>query len=238
MALYSQMLFHLLLTDYSADHGIYLQLCSLDTASWLSSELSSSNAPAEYWTRKLQSFCHSCSLFKMAFCECNFPIFIHFRLACSCISEDCTRLFLLQFWHRVVSPPILFWADCWRTPPKRSRLTRVSLRYILRHASRIRNGFKSFVWLHLLLLFTQWRVYVFFTLHLQLFMYGGRDFPATFPSRYAHTRLSFASAPLLLHAVYCVCVTVSKKWMKVWCNVSLIPSKTIRRDYARCVTFL
>jgi len=113
MALYSQMLFNLLITDYSADHASYLQLCSLFPASWLSSELDSSNAPAEYWTRKLQFFCHSCSLFKRAFCECNFPIFIHLRPACSCISGDCIRPFLLQPWHCVVAPPILFspWPD-------------------------------------------------------------------------------------------------------------------------------
>jgi len=42
-------------------------------------------------------------------------------------------------------------------------------------------------------------------------MYGGRDFPASFPTRYAHKRLSFASAPLLFNAVDCVCVTVSRK---------------------------
>ena len=77
--------------------------------------------------------------------------------------------------------------------------------------TKVRNDFKSFVSLHLLLLFTQWRVYVFFTLPLQLFRYGVREFPAIFPSRYAHKRLSFTSAPLLFHAVDCVCVTVSQK---------------------------
>lgn len=94
MALYSQMLFKSLITDYSTDHANYLQLCSFDSASWLSSDLSSSNAPAEYGTRKLQFFCHSCSLFKRAFCECNFPIFIHFRPPWTCISGQYEGTFL------------------------------------------------------------------------------------------------------------------------------------------------
>ena len=47
--------------------------------------------------------------------------------------------------------------------------------------------------------------FFFFTLPLHLFMYGGRDFPTTFPSHYAHMRLSFASAPSF-HAVHFVCV--------------------------------
>jgi hypothetical protein len=122
-----------------------------------------------------------------------------------------------------------------------SRFTRFFFPY-LKHSSspltNVRNGFKSFLSPHILLLFTQWRVYIFLTLPLQLFIYGARDFPASFPSRYAHKRLSFASAPLFFHDVGCVCVTVSEKWLKVWCNVPLVSLKTIRRDYARCLTFL
>jgi len=43
--------------------------------------------------------------------------------------------------------------------------------------TKVRNDFKSFVSLHLLLLFKQWRVYVFFILPLQLLMYGVEIFP-------------------------------------------------------------
>ena len=50
--------------------------------------------------------------------------------------------------------------------------------------------------------------------------------------------LSFASAPLFFHDVGCVCASVSEKFMKVWCNVSVVLLETIRRDYARCLTFL
>jgi hypothetical protein len=79
-----------------------------------------------------------------------------------------------------MTPTVPLLAHCWRAFPKRSRLTRVSLRYILRHASwgrdlpasfpypkhssspltNVRNGFKSFLSLHILLLFTQWRFYI------------------------------------------------------------------------------
>ena len=52
--------------------------------------------------------------------------------------------------------------------------------------TNVRNGFKSFLSLHIFLLFPQWRVYIFSTPPLQLFMYGARDFPASFPSRYSH----------------------------------------------------
>ena len=111
----------------------------------------------------------------------------------------------------------------------------MSLRYILRHASwgrdlgasfpypkhssspltNVTNGFKSFLSLHILLLFTQWTVYIFSPLPLQLFKYGARIFPASFPSRYAHRPISFASASLFFHDVGCVCASVSEKFMKV-----------------------
>jgi hypothetical protein len=69
-------------------------------------------------------------------------------------------------------------------------------------------------------------------------MYGAREFPASFPSRYAHKPLSFASAPLFFHYVGCVSANVSGKLMQEWCNVSVLSLKIIRRDYARCLTFL
>ena len=62
---------------------------------------------------------------------------------------------------------------------------------------------------------------------------GARDFPASFPSGYAHRPLSFASAPLFFHDVCCVCASVIERFMKVWCNVSVVSLETIRRDYAR-----
>ena len=97
-------------------------------------------------------------------------------------------------------------AECFFRAQKSCKgvLTRVSLWYFLRHASRgrdlgayfpypkhssspltnVRNGFKSFLSLLTFLLFTQWRVYIFSTLPLQLFVHGARDFPASVPSRY------------------------------------------------------
>ena len=140
-----------------------------------------------------------------------------------------------------------------KSTPKRSRLTRVSLRYILRHASWGRDfpqtffffpdkGYKWFqvicITTFIITLYTIECLCFFPPFSSIIYVWGGRDFPASFPSRYAHKRLSFASAPLFFHAVDCVCVNVSRKWLKVWCNVSLIPSKTITRDYARCLTFL
>ena len=63
-------------------------------------------------------------------------------------------------------------------------------------------------------------------------MYGAQNFPASFPSRYAHKPLSFASAPLFFHYVGCVSASVSAKLMQEWCNVSVLSLKIIRRDYA------
>ena len=41
-----------------------------------------------------------------------------------------------------------------------------------------------------------------------------------------------------IQGISSVCTSVSEKWLKVWCNVSVVSLKTIRRDYARWLTFL
>ena len=86
--------------------------------------------------------------------------------------------------HRVIpsKPQVSCSGALLKSVQKRSRLTRVSLRYILRQTScgrdlgasfqfpkhssspltDVTNGCKSFLSLHILLLFTQWRVFTFF----------------------------------------------------------------------------
>ena len=50
--------------------------------------------------------------------------------------------------------------------------------------------------------------------------------------------LSFASAPLFFHYVGCVSASLSGKLMQEWCNVTVLSLKIIRKDYAKCLTFL
>ena len=78
--------------------------------------------------------------------------------------------------------------------------------------TKVRNGFKSFLSLHSLLVLTQWSVYVFFTLPLQLFMYGVEIFPL----HSHHARLTSVFHSLVCHSCFmplCPCYCECKMTM-------------------------